>query len=92
MDEEGDIDIADASGVLGAELSGACIGDDIFTAVPGDVVVYAALKRCSRVDFPWKPPPTISVTPSGIPMPETGPRFGRSRVMRKDSGEVNGTA
>ena len=47
---------------------------------------------CSRVDFPWKPPPTISVTPSGIPMPETGPRFGRSRVMRKDSGEINGTA
>ena len=92
MDEEGDIDVADASGVLGAELSGACIGDDIFTAVPGDVVVYAALKRLQQVDFPWKPPPTISVMPSGIPMPETGPRFGRSRVMRKDSGEVNGTA
>lgn len=51
MDEEGDIDIADASGVLGAELSGACIGDDIFTAVPGDVVVYAALKSLQKGRF-----------------------------------------
>ena len=53
MDEEGDIDVADASGVLGAELSGACIGDDIFTAVPGDVVVYAALKRLQRDGQDW---------------------------------------
>ena len=51
MDKEGDIDVADASGVLGAELSGACTGDDIFTAVPGDVVVYAALKRLQQGGF-----------------------------------------
>ena len=45
MDEEGDIDVADASGVLGAELSGACIGDDIFTSIPWNMVVDAGFQR-----------------------------------------------
>ncbi len=48
VDEEGDIDIADAAGVLGAELYSACIGDDIFPAVSGDVVVYTAFKRLQQ--------------------------------------------
>ena len=51
MDEEGNIDVADASGVLGAELSGTCIGNDAFAPVPGDVVVYAALKRLQQGGF-----------------------------------------
>ena len=33
-----------------------------------------------------------AIRKAGITMPETGPRFGRSRVTRRDSGEVNGTA
>src|SRR5918999_1282722 len=46
----------------------------------------------SSVLFPWKPPPATSVTPSGIPIPDTSPRFGSSTETRNSSGPLNGTA
>ena len=50
-DKEGNINVVDAASILGAQLDRGFIGDDIFTAVPGDVVVYAALKRLQQGGF-----------------------------------------
>mmetsp|Transcript_9383 Transcript_9383/g.32645 ORF Transcript_9383/g.32645 Transcript_9383/m.32645 type:complete len:238 (-) Transcript_9383:590-1303(-) len=46
----------------------------------------------SRVDLPWNPPPTTSVTPTGTPIPVTRPLLGRWKVRASDGGEAKGTA
>mmetsp|Transcript_821 Transcript_821/g.2662 ORF Transcript_821/g.2662 Transcript_821/m.2662 type:complete len:218 (-) Transcript_821:853-1506(-) len=46
----------------------------------------------SRVDLPWKPPPTMRVTPRGSPIPVSEPAFGTGRVTRSEGGEEKGTA
>ncbi len=40
--------------------------------------------------LPWKPPPTISVTPFGMRIPRTGPAWGRSTVAARASGARKG--
>ena len=40
--------------------------------------------------LPWKPPPTIRVTPSGMPMPDTRPAFGSSNSQCRDGGDAKG--
>ncbi len=46
----------------------------------------------SSVDLPWYPPPAITVTPRGSPMPATRPRWGRSSSTLSDAGDANGSA
>lgn len=38
------------------------------------------------------PPPTMRVTPGGIPMPVTVPRLGRVNDLSRDGGLLKGTA
>jgi hypothetical protein len=40
--------------------------------------------------LPWKPPPTIRVTPSGMPMPVMRPALGRSNSHCSDGGDTKG--
>ncbi len=54
---------------------------------------YTPRRIASRsVDFPWYPPPTISVTPLGMPIPVTGPALGAVSVTRRSGGERKGLA
>ena len=54
--------------------------------------MYIPRSRASNnVDLPWYPPPTIKVTPLGMPMPVVVPLLGKSTVTRKDSGVEKGT-
>ena len=46
---------------------------------------------CKSVDFPWYPPPTINVIPSGIPIPVMVPLCGSSMDTRRLSGDENAT-
>ena len=46
----------------------------------------------SNVDLPWKPPPTMRVTPALMAIPDTLPRFGRVNVTLMDVGDLNFTA
>lgn len=45
IDEKRDIDFPDQPSVLGAEFHSSRIGDHIFAAVPGDMVINTALQR-----------------------------------------------
>ena len=46
----------------------------------------------SSVDLPWKPPPTMTVTPSGMPIPLTRRPLGRSISTRSEAGLSKGIA
>ena len=58
--------------------------------------IFGYIPNCnvsSRVDFPWKPPPQMSVMPFGIPIPFTvTPEFGRVKLIVNRDGDSNGTA
>ena len=46
----------------------------------------------NSVDLPWYPPPTINVTPFGMPMPVITPAYGRCISTRRDLGDWKGNA
>ena len=46
----------------------------------------------NRVDFPWKPPPTTSVTPRRRPIPVTAPPLCSCTVTSIEGGEAKGMA
>jgi hypothetical protein len=58
---------------------------------PGTWSYTPARSAASRVDLPWKPPPTTRLTPAPSPMPVTRPRLGRSTSTRSSAGEAKGT-
>mmetsp|Transcript_16807 Transcript_16807/g.54978 ORF Transcript_16807/g.54978 Transcript_16807/m.54978 type:complete len:220 (-) Transcript_16807:593-1252(-) len=57
---------------------------------PGMWLYTPTSSALSSVVLPWKPPPTMRLTPCGTPIPLTRPRFGRTNSRRIDAGDANG--
>lgn len=70
IDEEGDIYIFDEASVLGAEFQGGFVGDDVFAAVTGNMVVDAKLQGIQKRGFAMIAAAHDQSDPCGIPMPE----------------------
>ncbi len=89
-DKKGDIGIGDLAAVLRPYLDGGGVGDDILTAVPGDMVVDPPLQRLEEGGFAVVAASGDEGDPPGDPHPPGGPPVGQFQRHRHGVGGEEG--
>ena len=91
IDEEGDIYIFDKASVFGAKFQRGIVGDDIFAAVTGNMVVDTKFQGIQKRGFAVVAAAYDQGDPLvGSPCRRCLPLCGSFMVTRRDSGEVKG--